>query len=156
MQTLKTGPQYTPQMVINGRYDVIGYKIDDVMTTLEQARKNRFFMLNIVPGVSEKGVYDFILPALPLEEAANMQIWLALYDKKHDLTIADGRNRGKTMQYVNIASRLDFLGPWDGTMAARQIKPDIKDRHGGFVILIQDQKSGRIVAAGRHDIIGKI
>lgn len=152
MQTLKTGPQYTPQMVVNGRYDVVGYKIDDVKETLEKARQERFFMLNIVPNPDANGSYDFVLPATELEEDTDMQIWLALYNKEQNLTITDGRNRGKSMQYVNIASGLHFLGSWDGRMETRQIKPDLKEGHGGFVIFIQDKNSGGIAALGRQKI----
>lgn len=152
MQTLKAGPYYTPQMVVNGRYDVVGYKIDDVTATLDKAREEGFFRLNIVPAADTDGSFDFILPPLELSKDAEMQIWLILYDKLHDITIADGRNHGKVMQYVHIVSGLEFMGPWDGTMAERHIKPLLTDRHGGFIVLVQDKNDGHIVAAGDYKI----
>ena len=48
MQALGAGPNYTPQMIINGAHDVIGYKLDDVSLEIKKAQKNPPLRMDVV------------------------------------------------------------------------------------------------------------
>jgi hypothetical protein len=140
---------YTPQIIINGRYDVLGHKIQRVADQLiAAAKRNTVTRLDIAAQEGEKGVYNFALPARELSGQGTL--WLAVYDAPHDIDIAEGANKGEHLQYVHIVSVLEKLGTWDGR--AKTVTTDLapRDTHAGFVVLAEDAK-GRIVAAGEHD-----
>lgn len=149
MKALQAGPNYTPQMVINGRYDVVGYKMDDVIDTLKTAQQDNLIILAITIN-NAVGTYSITLPEIKTAQEQPAKIWLALYDDIHDITIADGRNQGKTMPYQNIVSIFTELSPWDGKETIRNFSlPDAKDKKG-FVILVQNEQSGALLAVGHY------
>jgi hypothetical protein len=152
MKTLGAGPNYTPQLVVNGHHDVVGYKIEKIVDTLKQAEQENLFILNIVPG-EQKGMFNFMLPKTDLKNDQEAKIWLLVYDRPHVLNIADGHNLGKSMNYINIVSHIDDLGPWDGSAVNKNIIPVVGLKQKGFIVLVQDVKSGSILALGSHEIV---
>ncbi len=145
MEKLFAGPNYTPQMVINGAVDVVGYKFGDVVKTLQKAVFSEVLPLGIAE-TTAAGTYKVTLPQ-KLEQPKDYKLWLALYDKPHQLTIADGRNKGQGAVYYNIVSQ---LGSTDKLAGDIYVTPPMKDAHQGFVVLLQNMKTGRIHAVGRH------
>ena len=139
---------YTPQMMINGRYDVLAHKHQRVADQLiVAAKQDTVARLDITAQKGEKGAYHFTLPAREL--SGKGALWLAVYNKPHDTDIAEGANKGEHVRYVHIVSVLEKLGTWNGQ--AKQVVADLapRDNHAGFVVLAEDAK-GRIVAAGEY------
>lgn len=146
MEKLFAGPNYTPQMVINGAVDVIGYKFDEVVKALQKALYSEILPLEIAES-DAKGTYKVTLPIKDLAKPENYKLWLALYDQPHNLTIADGLNRGKKATYYNIVSELGSTGNVEEDVF---VTPPLKSQHAGFVVILQDMESGKIYAVGRH------
>ena len=139
---------YTPQLIINGRYDVVGHKYQRVADQLIAAvAQDNVSRLDITEETDNKGVYQFILPQHDFTGEGSL--WLAVYDEPHELEIAEGTNKGKNMEYVHVVSVLEKLGPWDGS--ARTVEADLapRDTHAGFVIWGEDS-TGKILAAGEY------
>lgn len=153
MQALAAGPNYTPQIVINGERDVIGYKFDKVISTLQAANYSEIKLLPLAE-TDARGTWKV---TLPLEEIAvpkdRLKLWLALYDNPHDLTIAEGRNKGRKAAYYNIVSA---LGSTDEINPEVFVTPPMESGHAGFVLMLQDMETGRIYGVARHkkDIAG--
>ena len=89
---------YTPQMVINGKADVVGSRPMDVAKAVMNAKKRGMpVSVNITPWRrgcwflrrqrTENGTYDLI--AVTITPKAEVQI-------------KRGENRGKTIRYVNV------------------------------------------------------
>lgn len=151
MRTLRAGPNYTPQMVVQGRNDVVGYDIPAVIDALRRVAGD------IPPAIAiayqgRPGQYALTLPqGRDVEEGARFRLWLMLYDRAHELIVAEGRNKGQKMRYVNIVSDIQDLGVWSGgaeDMMAVEIARKAEQR--GFAVIAQDEKTGRIAAAGRY------
>lgn len=141
---------YTPQMIINGRYDVLGNKYQRVADQLiAAARDNTVKSLDITSKEGKEGVYQFRLPQRDLPDAGTL--WLAVYDTPHNREIAEGVNKGKDIHYVHIVSVLEKLGTWDGS--AKVVTADLapRDSHAGFIVLAEDAQ-GRIRAAGEYKL----
>lgn len=138
-QQLASGPNYTPQIVVNGKRDVVGYKFDKVLSTLKSERLSTVKRLTLSKGTD--GTYTIVLP----EEiaAGNNEYRLMVYDKPREITIAEGRNKGKKMTYKNIVSVMEPITPQDGIL---KFKPESKAIHAGFVVLSQDIVTGAITA----------
>jgi hypothetical protein len=153
MSALKAGPNYTPQMVINGRYDVVGYKINDIESAIYKAKADGVIQIDIVKSYNDDG-YIASLPALKPETSTDdLSLWLALYNLPHELTITEGRNTGKTINYINITDQLEKIGEWDGKEDRINVKANIEDKHKGFVLIAQNEKTGEIVAVGDYNTV---
>lgn len=146
METLGAGPNYTPQMVVNGVTDVVGYKLKDAVAALQKAAFSDVRTLRIAE-TTAAGTYKVSVPPDLLPGAATMKLWLALYDKPHDLTVAEGRNKGQKSVYAHVVSS---LGATDKITPDIYVTPPLEDRHAGFAVILQDTQTGRIYGAGER------
>lgn len=140
------GTHYTPQMVVNGHMDVVGYKAEKISAALIKGRSDRMAGISIQP--KAEGVYEAQLPAIEITDR-EIKLWLATIDKPHKLTVASGANKGKKMVYTNIVDTLSEQGAWDGTEKHFAVSPQLTDGQAGFAIIAQDMTSGNIIAAGQ-------
>lgn len=151
MQVLGAGPNYTPQMVINGYRDMVGYKAEDVRHTLQKAQeaKGPVRLEIVAAGIADSFTLSWpALMAVNLPEPAT--IWLAVFDKPHNLIVAEGRNKGTPMRYENIISRQQDLGAWSPAVENQTIEIKLESGDKGFAVLIQGQQSGHLYAAGQY------
>jgi hypothetical protein len=146
---LHGGPNYTPQLIINGSHDVVGYRLGDISQTIRKVAASDGVMPIKIDRTENDNVFDVTMPSVGTIEKP-LEIWVALQDKPHDVTIKEGGNRGEHAVYKNIASALESYGAWEGK--AETIRMDLKltDQHQGFILLAQDQATGRILAAGQY------
>lgn len=145
---LKSGPQYTPQMVVDGRVDVIGYKMDAIKEAMARVTGEAPVLFDIE--TSEDGAaFAAILPDIGARDDV-LDLWLAIYDMPHEITVAEGRNRGKKMTFYNIVSDLRNIGAWDGVSRPQIIHADLANAQRGLVLLAQDRKTGAVLALGRY------
>lgn len=145
IKALKVPAHYTPQMVVNGHMDVIGYEADKVSAAILKGRAER--MERIVITRDADGMYSYPLPVKDLA-GQDVHLWLAVFDKPHDKTVQEGGNRGKRVTYYNVISQLTDLGTWTGTAQKKMISPAMTSANAGFAILAQNTKTGKIIAAG--------
>lgn len=148
MRALRAGPNYTPQMVVQGRHDVLGYDIPAVTEALQKAAQE------IPPAIAiaYSGAADRYRLTLPgTGEDRSYRLWLMAYDRPADVVVSEGRNKGQRMQYVNVVSALQDLGVWNAReLDEMEIEFTRKDSQKGFAVLAQDEKTGAIGAAGRY------
>lgn len=154
MQTLGAGPNYTPQIVVNGAVDVIGYKLDAIKDTINKAQKNPPLRINVSPAENKgENARDFTLSWKPQAAPADNEpaiLWLLMIDKPHQLQIADGRNKGKQMTYMNIVSDIEDRGDWNRQDLSKTIQVDLTAQHQGFTVIAQGRQTGRILAAAEY------
>ena len=134
---------YTPQIMINGMTNEVGYKSSKVAAKISKARKDQ--TQNITINNKGQGVFDFILPQQLLTTPANL--WVATYNKP--VTI---QKRGRTSIYTNVVQNFIPLGTWNGISDQRAVYPLINSKSGGFIIAAQDYTSGRVFAVGEYKI----
>ncbi len=140
-----TGPRYTPQLVVNGHLDMIGYEAGKVSAAILKARAEKVAAIELVSAGGD--TYSFALP--PLKAAQDdVRLWLAVYDAPKSIAITEGSNLGKKVTYYNVVSRLDDLGVWDGSGAARAIKANFTPANAGLAIIAQNMRTGHVLAAG--------
>ncbi len=142
-----TGPRYTPQLVINGHHDVIGYETTKINAAIMKARAEKMGHIEISPDGA-----DGFMVQMPKHEnggGESLQLWLAVFDLPHSLTITEGSNFGKKITYYNVVDRLEDLGSWDGSATTKSLKVVIAKQNSGFAIIAQNPLTGHIVAAGK-------
>lgn len=148
-ERLHAGPAYTPQMIVQGHMDIVGYKMEDAIRALREAALQAPGPLKIEKE-DEDSRYAVTLPGRLPESFVGARIWLMRYDRPHVVNVAEGRNRGQKITYYNIVSALDDLGVWAAGQNGLRLTAPLAKSQAGFVVLIQDEKSGKIWATGEY------
>jgi hypothetical protein len=131
----------TPQMVVEGRRELIGQDRREVDAAIAQARPATAAMVSLVGGD-----VTIAAGAAPMGGA---DVWLVRYDPRTQLVpIRRGENGGKTLPQRNVVRELTRLGAWKGSAAryplAASKTPGLKT-----AVLVQTKGGGPILGAGR-------
>lgn len=139
--SLKARGPYTPQAVINGRYDAVGSREAVVRGMMARAGGVHTIELE----TAENGTLSVTLPEI---NPGAYTLSLFAFDKTHAQKIPSGENRGRTVNYTHPVKHLVPLGGWNGQQ--KTITQDISTLPvtGGYAVLVQD-KTGNILAAGQ-------
>jgi hypothetical protein len=135
------GRVYTPQMVIGGRLDVVGSARSRVLDGIKLIAEN-------APAGPELGIHGQTL-TVGAGSAEPATIWLIGFDQSHDVPIARGENRGKTLRYHHVVREITELGDWHGQALTLHLPVA---RHGGLAVLVQRDQDGAILSATRVDL----
>ena len=146
--SFKGTPKYTPQMVINGGYDAVGYLPDKITQAFEKAQEHPVRSLEVSP-VKETNFYHVILPDY---DEGRYHIWLVSYNQPHLLKIQDGANAGRDIVYYNVVSKAEFLGSWDGHSKGFEFEVKLLKQAKGFTVFVQEVETGSILMASKNEI----
>jgi hypothetical protein len=138
---LKHADVWTPQVVVNGRADVVGVRKGEIEAQLTRSDRGKSGpALAIVHGrVGVAGA----LAGRPAD------VWLVRYDPNIvQVPIRRGENGGKTLPHKNVVKSLVRLGAWAGGARSYPLPPAASD---GLktAILVQQGPGGVILAAAR-------
>ena len=139
---------YTPQIVVDGVAQLAGSDRGGVMAAIAAAQgKSTDVVANPMLIPQEDGLY-LSLDRVPFEGEAD--VWVVLYDTRHDVEILRGENMGTTISYVNVVRRIDRLGTWNGDAVDFSIGDDIFSANfDSCVFIVQMAGNGPILGATR-------
>jgi hypothetical protein len=144
------GAIYTPQVVVNGMIGVNGSDpnaINEAIKTSETVLKTTRVPLrfwhernSIVIEIGDAP------PGLSYKEAT---IWFAVVQKKAQVPIEKGENKGKTLAYTNIVREMMPVGSWDGKALKLQLARTavMRPETEAAIVLLQEGKAGPIIGA---------
>jgi hypothetical protein len=131
----------TPQVVVNGRRDLIGSDRADLERALKSADRGAGG-----PAVTVAGARATVESA---PGAPTADVWLVRYDPRVvQVPIQRGENGGKTLPHRNVVRELVRLGGWSGQAASFDL-PAAKDAALRTAVLVQAGPGGPILAAAR-------
>lgn len=144
------GRVYTPQMVMNGVFDAVGSRRGLVNQAISKARTGS--QIAVALTMESAGGLLISLPATAYDGDA--AIWLARYDDEHITEVQRGENSGRTLRNVNVVRELRQIGTWSGQPLDIRLAADAlitADGKGndGCVIIVQDNKFGRVLGVAR-------
>jgi len=137
---------YTPQMVVAGRYDVVGSNSGSLKRSLSDAAEEPGFAIEVRPANGG------ILLTLPESDSyrGEAQVLCIVYLQRAVTEVARGENAGRTLTERNIVRAVHYMGSWAGS--AKEIRFDhALDADHGVAWLVQDSNSGAILAAAKHE-----
>ncbi|WP_085902347.1 DUF1223 domain-containing protein [Kiloniella majae] len=142
---------YTPQLVIDGRRELVGSRRGDVLLGIEEAAKaGKAVSLSIAGNTLSEPTVSFG-KELPLEGSATL--WVAVFDEQHETEIQRGENKGLFMVNKHVVRGFERAAEWNGTdasvsfnFASLGLSP--KD---GYALLLQDGIGGAILGAVLHE-----
>ena len=133
---------YTPQVVVDGRSQAAGLKVERVEQLIAAAARAphdppdiRFANRRVYvgSGVAPKG---------------GGEVWLIRYDpREQDVVVKTGDNKGQTITHKNVVREVRRLGGWRGRPTAFRLgaAPDDMLR---AVVIVQAGRGGRVVGVG--------
>ena len=132
---------FTPQVVINGRADVVGVRGGEIEAAL--ARADRGASGPTVAFAAGRVSIAGPAPGRPAD------VWLVRYDPNIvQVAIGRGENGGRTLPHKNVVHSLTRIGQWSG--AARSFElPPAQAPGWKSAILVQAGPGGPILAAAK-------
>ncbi|MBO9558525.1 MAG: DUF1223 domain-containing protein [Caulobacter sp.] len=131
----------TPQMVIEGRDDLIGTNARDLELALRRARPAMDATVALTRGRVEIGAGQ--------APKAGADVWLVRYDPRvQQVAIQRGENNGKTLPHRDVVRELTRLGAWNGAPVAFTTSTPA-DPALRAAVLVQAKNGGPILAAAR-------
>lgn len=150
MNALQGGLNFTPQMIFNGTKSVIGYRADDVAEALRAAGAADIRPIGIAQ--EEHNVFMIDLPKLDVDAGADYQLSVFMLDKTRALPVLSGSRRGEMQDFPRIADALDVMAVGDSVGGRVRVDVEVKDGQERLVALLQNVKTGAVMAAGAHII----
>jgi len=135
---------YTPQMMINGQTNEIGYKSSKVAAKISKARRDMTQKIAIFN--KGQNVFDFMLPTSS-QISQPVDLWVATYNKPISVN-----QRGVQKIYTNVVQNFIPLGTWNGRADQRAVYPLINSKSAGFIVAAQDSATGQIYAVGEYKL----
>ncbi len=142
---LKTRFLYTPQMVIGGRFDVVGSRRQEVAQRIMEA--DRLPRLDLVIEEAAGGATLRLPQGKAGPEGAAL---LAVrYLNGATTRVRRGENAGRTLTERNIVRDIKKLTLWQGESQHVRLPADVDAEHGQ-AILLQDMATGAMLAATKR------
>jgi hypothetical protein len=148
---------YTPQLVIDGRFERVGSDVDGIHRAITQAAAAPKAIVEVTVGRAHDrelgvGVRVEMPPALTLRESVDALI--AVAEDNLFSEVGRGENRGRTLSHSAVVRSLTSVGilslrdrAWS-TGASVVLAPEWKPANVRVVCLLQERESRRIVGAG--------
>lgn len=135
---LKHSNVWTPQVVINGRSDIVGSERRSLEAAIARADRGTGG-----PALSIAG------GKLTVAGAGKGDVWLVRYDPRIvNVPVKRGENGGRTLPHRNVVKELVKLGPWTGKPASFAI-PAATQTGLATAAFVQASTGGPIIAAVR-------
>jgi hypothetical protein len=129
---------YTPQMVINGRIDLVGHDLDEVEDEIAKQGGPEAAELALLA--------DKVTIGAAMEPVPAAEIWLVRYEPEAiEIPVARGENGGRELTITHAVRELTRLGIWDGK--AMNFPVPAGDPALKRAILVQGAGNGVILAA---------
>ena len=150
------GSVYTPQMVVDGRIELVGSDERGAIRAIESAAKSEKIPVNL-SSIHREGsntvalhVETGALPPSAPGRSAN--VLLALADESDESHVIRGENAGRTLRHVAVVRTLVLVGTADRTAGfSKDVRINLNsEKSQGFrlVAFVQDPEAGRIWGVG--------
>ncbi|VAV99638.1 hypothetical protein that often co-occurs with aconitase [hydrothermal vent metagenome] len=135
---------YTPQMIINGVDQVVGTRTVDVVDVIARHKtREPYVSLEVTRDGSQLSIRAEA--GEPLADRLTVQ--LIRYRPQARVDIKRGENAGRSINYVNIVTRLEILQQWD-TNEPLELEASVSGNEP-VVILLQHEGYGPVAAVAR-------
>lgn len=134
---------YTPQMIVQGSYDVPGYRPDLIQGAIETVAASDRRASVAISEVNGRYAANLQMDG----ERGTCTIWMAYYVKEAQVDIARGENRGRTITYHNVVEKLMKAGTWT-TTGPEAIDLPVPGPGEGIAVWIQNDRTGEVLAVG--------
>jgi len=139
---------YTPQMIINGRHQLLGSNKLALYQTIQNALIGNEMPMTVRLEAGKKGLQVRVDGPESNNGATVKLVW---FESLLKIKIGAGGNAGKTISYTNVVRDYKTLGVWRGTSMTLSIDLADPGRGGAdhLAVLVQDGDTGPIIGAAK-------
>ncbi len=154
-QAMKTGQNYTPQMIVDGQTEFSGNSLSKAQKAILDAAKTPKAIIEITPTTADK-IKIKILSA-PTHQTAT--IFLAITE---DDLVSDSKTSGNSTRnpaHVSVVRELKSLGMISAEQlkldieAGLQIQPNWKRENLKLVVFVQENASRKVLGVNRKSLL---
>jgi len=147
---------YTPQMVINGRWEFVGSNSVKAHSNIEDEliRKPRVQVeLDHILAIKERDLEVNYKIEGPSDDC---DLIFALVENRLERAIMRGENRGRTLKHENVVRLLQTveIDQKSGQLKIK-IPHEVKIANSGLIVLVQEKDNGEIIAASEIKHLSK-
>jgi len=149
------GSIYTPQMVVDGRFEFVGSDERRASLAIREAAKAPKAPVRISFDSSDEKTTNVHVEAGPLPSATKNRsagVFLAIADNSDESQVSRGENAGRRLQHVAVLRNLTRIGTVDASREfSRDINLGLKSKNRGnlrLVAIVQEPDAGRVLGAG--------
>ncbi len=150
---------YTPQMVIDGKTELVGSDGPGVVKAVQAAVQTPKTDVKIVAAPTDaKGMRHYTVTTGKIAAASDgdsPEVWLAVTEDGLQSSVNAGENSGQTLHHASTMRSLQKIGVADASKpesfsgdAAVKFDPKWNAANSHVVVFIQDKKSREILGAG--------
>jgi hypothetical protein len=144
------GRIYTPQAIINGLAHVTGSSAPEIDKAIIDTR-HRLGDNTVAIAIKVDGgrIHIETGEATGVDVGRDATIWLAVIQRRAEVAVRSGENRGKMLVYHNVVRDLTAVGMWSGKPARFELARDsVKGPDArGCAVLVQSRTGGPIIGA---------
>lgn len=138
---------YTPQMVIQGAFQVVGSHVQDIEEAIDKAKSLEHVPLKLTDNQGTFSV-EISQQAGPHDKGEDIRVFAVFFDKLHQTEIKRGENAGQQLTNYNVVRSFEEIGTWNGD--AQTITFTNKKALGdSSAVILQSYLSGKILGAAR-------
>ena len=138
---------YTPQMIIDGKLDVVGNQRDRVLAALMSSRAGEDADVPIFIGTAS-GRVEIAIPASKSKSRTLATIWVMRTLAQGSVNVEQGENRNHVLTYTNVVRDLKRAGEWNGEAMKIDLPLNLaKTKHDGVVVILQATDYGPVLGA---------
>jgi hypothetical protein len=143
------GMVYTPQIVIDGRSEMIGSDRRRVEAVIKQHRSQLAKATRPALSLRSKdGQLVISIGDQAGEEKPDATVWLVLFSQQEKVAIRAGENGGRSLTYHNVVRELTPIGDWNGEALTLKLpRRQIMQRGADACVAILQQNDGGPVLA---------
>lgn len=152
-RTMRQRSVYTPQMVIDGKFQEVGSRRSQVMKFLEyRAQDPEHGRVKVSLALTPSG--DLRAEIASDEKrrkiTKNATVWLMEFDGRHETKIRSGENAGRTLAHANVVRSIRSIGDWNGeakTITVSAAELNASGERDGCAVILQTGHAGPILGA---------
>ncbi len=146
------GHVYTPQMIVDGRSDVVGSDRDEIDRAMDVNRGRAGALSVPIKLRDAAGLLHVEVGAGSGDLArGTAEVFVLRVARTRTVTIERGENRGRSITYTNVVRAMRKIGEWHGEPASFDIT-ELRAEDEGYVVFLQQGTSdqpGTILAAAK-------
>src|SRR5579872_1799877 len=132
---------YTPQVVINGSFHVVGSDRAGIERAIDVTRESDGVMtVPVSMKLSGKQISVSVAAANSAPGATHGEVWICSIAKAIPIAIARGENRGRELTYYNVVRNVLKVGDWNGSAGSWTVPLENLSREGvdAAAVFVQD------------------
>jgi len=140
-RSLRHSSVYTPELIIDGRFDAVGADARAITRVLAEPRSTVPLMVSLHDAA-------VLVDLGPQPQAAACDVWLVAYLRHATSAIGRGENAGRNLEEFNIVRDVHKLGAWKGERQAFRVPlASLPADSTDVAVLVQPVGQGPIIGA---------